>query len=115
MLNENQIQIIRQDVDENHKELLQIIDALSDKRRFQIFKLFIKHGQFCVTDIAKIFNITAAASSQQLKIMEQTGILKKERVGQTICYSLTQDSLVKEFIQFIAGKQKKSFFKFFLS
>jgi len=71
--------------------------ALSDIGRFKIFKLLAARKEdMCVTDIANIFNISVPAASQQLHVLEITGIVKKERMGQMICYKLKrEDSLVR--------------------
>lgn len=73
-----------------------IFNALGDQGRFRIFNLLTERNDLCVTDIANIFGISVPAASQQLRILEMTGLVRKERIGQTICYEVKiDDSLVK--------------------
>ena len=42
----------------------------------------------CVSELAKEIDISNAGVSQQLKVMEQAGIIVRERDGQKICYRI---------------------------
>lgn len=82
-----------------------IFNALSDRGRFRIFRLLTERCDICVTDIANIFRISVPAASQQLRVLEMTGLVKKERVGQTICYEVrTEDFIVRSLMKALSGK-----------
>lgn len=82
-----------------------IFNALGDRGRFRIFKLLTERSDLCVTDIANIFGISVPAASQQLRVLEMTGLARKERIGQTICYKVKiNDSLVKVLTKVFNGR-----------
>lgn len=81
-----------------------IFNALGDRGRFRIFKLLTERNDLCVTDIANVFGISVPAASQQLRVLEMTGLVRKERIGQTICYEVKIDnSLVKVLTKIFNG------------
>lgn len=75
-----------------------IFSALGDPGRYKIFKLLTKKQDVCVTDVASILGISVPAASQQLKILERTGLVRKIRDGQVICYVVKKDDPVIESI-----------------
>ncbi len=86
---------------ENEDERTPIVfGALSDARRFQMFKLLLEHKDLCVTEMAKIFGISVPAASQQLKILEMTGLIRRERQGKSICYEIkNKDPIVRSLLK----------------
>lgn len=78
-------------------------NALRDTCRLHIFQLLMLEREVCVTDVAKICKISVPAASQQLKILELTGMVRKERMGQMVCYALRKENpTVQTFIKMIA-------------
>lgn len=76
-----------------------MFNALSDRCRFTIFKALLAHEGICVTEVAGILDVSVPAASQQLKIMEQAGLITRERDGQKICYCINKkDVTVKSLI-----------------
>lgn len=74
--------------------------ALADPRRFQMFRLLLKRKDLCVSEIADIFKISVPAASQQLKVLERSGLIRPMRVGQSLCYEVRKsDSLVKSILR----------------
>ena len=74
-----------------------VFEALADSTRLKIFQLFMTHKDLCVTDLAKVCNVSVPAISYQLKIMEIVGLIEKERMGKMICYKLKKnDPFVKK-------------------
>ncbi|MDA1335052.1 MAG: metalloregulator ArsR/SmtB family transcription factor [bacterium] len=69
-----------------------IFNALSDPRRFQIFQLLIDNCRLCVSDVAKIFGVTVSAASQQLRVLELSGLIRKERDGQENCFQIRREN-----------------------
>lgn len=87
---------------EDNNKLPILFNALSDPGRFRIFKILMIHADICVTEIASIIGTSIPAVSQQLRVMENSGLLKKRRDGQMICYSLkTHSPIVRELMRFI--------------
>ncbi|MBI2638731.1 winged helix-turn-helix transcriptional regulator [Candidatus Peregrinibacteria bacterium] len=101
MLSGKQIEKIRKHLYENYDARLpKIFSALGDPCRFYIFQLLLLQHEVCVTDVAKVCKKTVPAASQQLKILEQSGLLVRERMGQMVCYMLNEkDPLMQKLIK----------------
>ena len=77
-------------------------NALSDPGRLRVFRLIIEHHDVCVTDIAKVLDVSVPAVSQQLRFLEISGLVKKCRKGKTVCYEIkNNDPLVKSFVKIL--------------
>lgn len=96
MLTKDQINAIKNSQSEEDERMPIILGALGDPGRFRIFKILMVHHDICVTDIASILGITVSAASQQLRVLERIGLVRKERMGQMICYEIkSEDPMVK--------------------
>jgi len=90
---------LQQDVEERIPFVFQ---ALADTTRLKIIRLLNSHKDLCVTDIAKICNMTVPAISYQMKMLEVVGLVRKDRMGKMICYVLKkEDPLVKKILKII--------------
>ena len=69
-------------------ELVEKFSALGDKTRFKLLELLMTEDGICVSELAKEIDISNAGVAQQLKVMEQAGIIVRERDGQKICYRI---------------------------
>jgi len=68
---------------------------LSDPTRFRILLLlFESKEELCVTDIAKMVDISHSAASHQLSKLEAHNIVSSYRDGQTVCYEVNDNELV---------------------
>ncbi len=67
-------------------------EALGDETRFRIFLFLMDHSGVCVSDVAHALSITLPAASQQLKVMERSGIITRMRKGQMVCYEINTSS-----------------------
>lgn len=70
--------------------LLSIADfykAMSDSTRIKILNL-LEAEELCVCDIASVLNMTKSAVSHQLKNLKEMNLVKGERRGKEIWYSL---------------------------
>jgi ArsR family transcriptional regulator, lead/cadmium/zinc/bismuth-responsive transcriptional repressor len=74
------------------KQLVAIFSALGDKTRYQILKILSKEEDICVSELASAVGISNAGVSQQLKVLEQAGLVERNRMGQKICYSIRNNS-----------------------
>lgn len=73
----------------NGKKMYTAFSALGDPSRFLIFKMLINnHGILCVSDVAKILDVSISAASQQLRALEKNELVKRRRLGQKICYKV---------------------------
>ena len=107
MLSEKQIKKF-QDKFKEKDMLPDFFDALSDKTRYRIFTMISKYHNLCVTDVSTVLEISMSAASQQLKILEQAGLIERERVGQSVCFEIRKkDPRVKSVMKLM---QKKTLF-----
>ena len=104
MLTKKQADIIKKDVGDDSGQLAVSLQALADIGRLRIFRLLAKYEDLCVTDLANVLEVSVPAASQQLRIMELSGLVKKERRGQMSCYTLAKDKgLVRALRRLVAG------------
>jgi DNA-binding transcriptional ArsR family regulator len=76
------------------KELSELFKALSDPTRLGLVKLLSDHkGALCVNALARRLNVTQSAVSQHLRVLRQADLVKGERRGSSVHYSLDQDRL----------------------
>lgn len=93
---------IKKGVTRVDEKLPVMFNALSDVGRFRIFKLLRSYKGLCVSDVADILDVSTPAASQQLRIMELSGLIRRERVGQMICYELRKDDpIVRSLIRLV--------------
>ncbi|MBN1348999.1 winged helix-turn-helix transcriptional regulator [candidate division KSB1 bacterium] len=74
------------------KDIVKIYKALSVDSRLQILKL-IKDKELCVNAITQKLNITQPAVSQHLSVLKEAGLVKSDRYGSIIHYSIDRKRL----------------------
>lgn len=74
-----------------------VLKLLGDKTRLSMMKLLEKN-ECCVCEFVEIFNITQPAISQHLRKLRDVGLVKENRKGQWIFYSLNADSAMYEMV-----------------
>ncbi len=82
-------------------EAASIFAIIADPTRCRIIKLLVdaeKSGQ-CVYEVAETIGLTHSAASHQLNKMEALKIVECVRVGQSMCYSLTDSEFTKKLVQ----------------
>ena len=89
------------------EELAEIFKALSDPTRLRLVKLLSEQppsedpgacsGQrfLCVNALAHRLRVTQSAVSQHLRVLRQAGLVRGERRGPFVHYSLDKDGLEK--------------------
>lgn len=93
---------MKREVIETDDRLPFIFQALADPCRYRIFCFLIGRSDICVTDAAKVMDISVPAASQQLRILEMTGLVERERMGQMICYKIkASEPLVRSILKII--------------
>lgn len=70
----------------------QIFDVLADKNRLKILALLLCE-QSCVNGVCKFLNIRQNLVSHHLKVMKEAGIVKSQRSGREIYYSINPNKL----------------------
>lgn len=102
MLKASQVQRMQREAKLTDERTPLIFGALSDPRRYRIFRLLLRHRNLCVTEVAKVFKISVPAASQQLRVLERTGLIRRERVCQSVCYEIKPDNpLVKSILKYL--------------
>lgn len=87
MVKDNETNAVRIDFLQVKKSSL-ILRALNHKLRQQILKLLEEQGKLTVTGIYIQLRLEQSVASQHLAILRRTGIVKTEREGKFIYYSL---------------------------
>lgn len=84
------------------EKLVEIFKALSDPTRLRLVKLLndcepgvCQGGPLCVNALAHQLEVTQSAVSQHLRILRQAGLVRGERRGTFMHYSLDPDGLDK--------------------
>lgn len=107
MLNKKQITNIKTELSSEEAAFPLAFQALGDPCRFKIFKVLMQYHDICVTDIANIFGITLSAASQQLRVLERLGLVKKMRMGQMVCYEINvENPIAKQLSKLFKGSNK---------
>jgi len=79
-------------ISEENKKKVDRYFVVSDLTRINILFLLKRHKELCVTDFAKILNISMGAVSHQLSLIEKAGLIDRTKMGQVVCYSLNKNS-----------------------
>ncbi len=69
------------------KLLLKVMKALADGNRLRILRLLLERPR-CVCELQRALGITQPSVSKHLRILEEAGLVEKERSGQFIDYHL---------------------------
>lgn len=67
-------------------EIAKLFDALGDPTRLKVMCLLLKKKELCVGEITEEIGISMSGISQQLKILESSGLVTRSRSGQKVCY-----------------------------
>jgi ArsR family transcriptional regulator, arsenate/arsenite/antimonite-responsive transcriptional repressor len=77
-----------------------IFEALASSPRRKILA-YLSHTSLTAGEIAERFNMTKPSISQHLSVLENAGLVRKEKKGQFIHYSLVQESLTNTLNGFV--------------
>jgi ArsR family transcriptional regulator, arsenate/arsenite/antimonite-responsive transcriptional repressor len=77
-----------------------IFEALASSPRRKILA-YLSHTSLTAGEIADRFNMTKPSISQHLSVLENAGLVRKEKKGQFIHYSLVQESLTNTLNGFV--------------
>lgn len=79
-------------------DLSQVFKALGDPTRLKIIYVLSKNS-LCVCDIAYLLDMTQSAISHQLRILRNLRLVKSQRKGRLVIYSLDDDHVLELFNQ----------------
>ena len=71
----------------------EMLKALAVETRIRIIDLLKSKGPLGAKNIAEVIGITPAAVSQHLKILRQAGLVRSERKGDWIPYTIDEEAL----------------------
>jgi DNA-binding transcriptional ArsR family regulator len=83
--------------------------ALADPTRREILRA-LRSGDLSAGDIAARFDMTAPSISHHLNVLKEAGLVRAERDGRHIIYSLnstTLQELLQELLEFVKTREKK--------
>lgn len=89
-----------------------IFDALASRPRREILA-YLSKQELTTTELAERFAMSTPAISRHLSVLENAGLVKSERRGQRVLYSLVPDNLVNTLTGFafevcpVAGPLKR--------
>ncbi|MGG5254677.1 ArsR/SmtB family transcription factor [Neobacillus sp. SM06] len=77
-----------------------VLKLLGDKTRLTIVAI-LKQRECCVCEFQEVFEMSQPSISQHLRKLKDAGMVKEERRGQWIYYSLNQKSELYELVDTI--------------
>jgi DNA-binding transcriptional ArsR family regulator len=77
-----------------NEDLARRLRILSSETRIRLLQLLSEHP-YCVGALAEKLGISAGAISQNLKILRQAGLVKAEKRGYYLHYSVVNEALVE--------------------
>lgn len=80
------------------REMSDFFKNFSDNTRLKILTILDAVGEMCVCDIAVSLDMTKSAISHQLKFLKEYNLIKSERIGKEVFYSLA-DEHVKDILE----------------
>lgn len=86
----------------NIQEGMMVIKILCNQNRFAIISLLSNSkNDLCVGQIAKGVGISQSLASHQLSYLEGRGVVISKRMGQSICYLLSDKTITKKVVNVI--------------
>ncbi len=87
-------------------ELQHIFHSLGDQTRLYIVELLEQYENICVSELADALSLSSAAISQHMKVLELSGVIRRERHGQKTCYQLqTENPIIQDVLAIIHNKE----------
>ena len=74
-----------------------VFKALSDPNRLRIIRMLASNmeSKLCVKDLAEKLGITLPATSQQISILDNIGILDRKKEGNQVFYYINTEALAE--------------------
>lgn len=87
-----EVQITSSFADEVPKDLLGILQAISDETRLKMLR-DLSFQSFCTQQLTERYSLTKSTVSSHLKMLESTGLIQKERKGYYVFYKTNRERL----------------------
>lgn len=81
------------------KDKVKFFKALGDKTRLEIVRYLLNHN-FCACEFTSMTKKDQTTVSRHLKVLVEAGILKYEKRGRNIIYSIKDDEIKKRLQNF---------------
>ncbi|WML26817.1 metalloregulator ArsR/SmtB family transcription factor [Neobacillus sp. OS1-33] len=92
------------------EESANVLKLLGDKTRLTIVGI-LKQRECCVCEFLEVFNMSQPSISQHLRKLKDAGMVREERRGQWIYYSLNQQSelygLIEDILEHVPNQTDK--------
>jgi len=95
--NPNDIELVKK-IKKNLPEFDEIMDlsdffkTMGDSTRLQIL-MSLQESEMCVSDLANVLDMTKSAVSHQLKVLRISKLVKSQKRGRAVYYSLDDDHI----------------------
>lgn len=75
--------------------LAHVLRALADPARLQVISLIraVPGGEVCVADLVRELDLAQATVSHHLRLLHDAGVLRRERRGNWVWYSVSDDRI----------------------
>lgn len=87
-----------------------VLKLLGDKTRLSMMKM-LENNECCVCEFVELFSISQSAISQHLRKLRDVGLVKENRKGQWIFYSINKENeayeLIKQVLAFIPDQEEQ--------
>lgn len=77
-----------------YQQLSRVTHAISNPKRIELIDILSQKG-FSVEDLSKEISMSVASTSQHLQVLKSAKLVKTQRQGNYIIYSITDDSVLK--------------------
>lgn len=92
------------------KETANVLKLLGDKTRLSMVNMLAEQ-ECCVCEFVEIFQMSQPAISQHLRKLRDIGLVKEQRKGQWVVYSLNKESvyflLIQDVLKHIPSERDK--------
>lgn len=87
-----------------------ILKLLGDKTRLSIMGMLMIND-CCVCEFVDVFQMSQPAISQHLRKLKDSGLVKEQRKGQWVIYSLDQQNqyffMIKDILKYVLSQKEK--------
>lgn len=80
----------------DREELAQKLSMVGDASRLNIICLLVRNGGLCVSEVAKLADLSVANASYHLNALAEAGICSRKRAKKKICYTPSDSSFMKK-------------------
>ena len=92
----NQIKACKKDIAKISPEIekvARVFNLAGNEVRLKILFLIHNDGEMCPCDLSDVLNMSVPAISQHLRKMKDGGLIKDNKIGQTIFYRLIEENV----------------------